>query len=169
VKKIKVLGIGSPIGDDQAGWVVVSKLQSEFFNHTHINQIVTFTCCDRPGPGLIELMRDSDCVYLVDAIKTGSTAGAIHRLVNNEIFELRNTLSTHDIGVAQALQIAAALNSLPPTVILFGVEVDKINLFTQLSEPVKRGVDMVVKQVKEEIFAWHLTWFVNTREMPPLV
>lgn len=114
MKTIKVLGIGSPFGDDQVGWKVIELLKS----HLPFSEHITLGQHDRPGARLLELMGGANTVYLIDAIKSGHPLGTIHCFKNTEIFTIKNHLSTHDLGLAQALQLAKALDVLPEHVIL---------------------------------------------------
>lgn len=145
---IKILGIGSPFGDDQAGWKVVEILRKK---HSDIYQNIKLKYCDRPGSRLIELIKGFDRVYLIDAVKTGDKVGTIHRLQNQEIDEYKNLMSTHHIGVAQALQLARALNELPKNIILYGIEIDNTEMCSIISEAVEQAINQVVIELENEI------------------
>lgn len=143
---IKVLGLGSPFGDDQAGWRVASGLLAQAMP-AHL----IIESHDRPGARLIELMSNVSLVFLIDAVKTGHELGFIHRFKNKEIDDFYPLMSTHDMGVAQALQLGRALDALPKTVILYGIEVDSIALDNVLSKPVQRAIDEVVARLTKEL------------------
>lgn len=144
---IKVLGIGSPFGDDQVGWNVAEALKAYFLTYAH----VIIESHDRPGVRLIELMSEASTVFIIDAVKSNSEVGTIHQLKNNEIFESEHRFSTHDIGVSQALQLGRALNVLPDNVILYGIEIDTIEFESNRSPRVACAIDQVVIQLKNEI------------------
>ncbi len=143
---IKILGIGSPFGDDQVGWKVVEALKVHMIVHPDI-QLMS---CDRPGIRLIELMRGGSSIILIDAVKTGQKKGVIHRLEGEDIQALNTVFSTHDIGIAEALQIGSALNELPKHIVLYGIEIDEVEVDSTLSEPVQRAVGAVVLQIKTD-------------------
>lgn len=151
MKSIKVLGIGSPFGDDQVGWRVAETLKQQLSLHDHKAQDVNIESHDRPGIRLIELMSEASTIFIIDAVKSGSEAGTIHRFENNEIFESDNRFSTHDIGVSQALQLGCSLNALPANIILYGIEIDTIELGSNLSLCVERAIGLVVAQLENEI------------------
>lgn len=54
---IKVLGIGSPFGDDQAGWKVAEALKQQLSVCPSISAYVHIESIDRPGIRLIELIK----------------------------------------------------------------------------------------------------------------
>ncbi len=147
---IKVLGIGSPFGEDQAGWKVAESLMAEC---AHLPVIIEIH--DRPEIRLIELMNGAKTVFLIDAIKSNDKIGTIHRLHNNEILTLDNQLSTHNIGVAQALELGKALNALPDNIILYGITIHTHELESTLSLPVKKAIEQVVVLLKNEIYRLH--------------
>lgn len=148
---IKVLGIGSPFGDDQAGWKVAEALKKHISMYPHISQQIIIESHDRPGVRLIELMNGASTVFIIDAVKSNSEAGTIHRFKNNDIFESENRLSTHAMGVPEALQLGSALQALPDNIILYGIEIDTIVFGTTLSPRVESAIEQVVVQLKNEI------------------
>lgn len=147
VNLIKVLGIGSPFGEDQVGWRVAEALKTPLSIYQH----VIIECHDRPGVRLIELMSEASTVFIIDAVKSNSEVGTIHRFDITEIFESEHRFSTHDIGVFQALQLASALHSLPENIIVYGIEIDTIEFGSNLSEPISDAIEQVVTQLKNEI------------------
>jgi hydrogenase maturation protease len=58
--------------------------------------------------------------------------------------------STHDFGVAAAIELARTLGQLPSRVIVFGVEGQDFLDGAGLSSPVEQAVIEVVKQVVAE-------------------
>lgn len=148
---IKVLGIGSPFGDDQVGWKVADALKQQLSIHTNIDLLVSIENHDRPGVRLIELMSGAHTVYIIDAIKSNSEIGTIHRFKNHDIFGLENRLSTHNIGISEALQLGSALNALPDNIILYGIEIDSTVLGATLSPRVENAIEQLVVELENEI------------------
>ena len=159
--KIKVLGIGSPFGDDQVGWKVVENLNAQKNTWPDIFQSIAIEYYDRPGLRLIELMHDVDIVFLIDAIKSGRKIGTIYRLKNKEIDENKHLLSTHGMGVAEALQLGRVLNQLPETIILYGIEVNEILIQENISNQVMFSTFKVAEQIKSDILTLSLTNKIN--------
>src|SRR5262245_42204459 len=103
---VRVLAVGSPHGDDRAGWEVVERL------------------CRERRPGIeaavlsepLRLMEHLDgCgrLVIVDACRSGAEPGKVVRL-NWPDGRLANSAgpSTHGFGVATALALAEALGRL---------------------------------------------------------
>ncbi len=154
MRELRVLGIGSPFGDDQLGWEVVKLLQKCIDLNQFASNQLQLICCDRPGMYLLELMRDANAVFLIDAIKTGAACGTVHRFKNQEIEAISNPLSSHTLGVAEAMKMGRALDELPPNVILYGIEIDDIHHQSSLSEPLIKTVKVLSKQIKDDILQW---------------
>ena len=118
---VRVIGIGSPAGDDQAGWLVVDALRrTKLFERLPCAaQLLTL---DRPGAQLIHEFEDAEIVVLVDAMCSGALPGSIHRIDRAECVEHGRLLSGHGLGIASALQLAEALGLLPATLWVYGIE-----------------------------------------------
>lgn len=144
---IKVLGIGSPFGDDQVGWKIAEALKQQ----DGLPSTVIIESHDRPGARLIDFMGNAELVFLIDAVQTGQEIGTVHRFENNEIDEIKNMISTHDMGIAQALQLGRALDVLPEQVVLYGVEIGPVTLDFILSEPIKRAIYQAVTLLTIEL------------------
>ena len=151
MNRIKVLGIGSPFGDDQAGWKVIESLKQQIALPSHSAQYVMIESHDRPGIRLVELMCKADTVFLIDAIQSNKEIGTIHQLKKNDIVESENQFSTHGIGVLQALRLGCALNALPKNILFYGIEIDTIVLDSTLSPQVQIAVENLAAQLKNEI------------------
>jgi len=118
--RVRVIGIGSPSGDDQAGWRVVDALAARGLGGPHE---ILLEKLDRPGAALIERFADADCVILVDAVCSGDAPGHIHHLRESEWAHGRGSLSSHGFGVFDALALAWALQALPPRLEVYGIEI----------------------------------------------
>ncbi|CAM2920907.1 hydrogenase expression/formation protein [Legionella steigerwaltii] len=151
---IKVLGVGSPFGDDQVGWKVVEELKHQLSIDTDVSPFVVIERCDRPGVRLIELMSGFNTVFIIDAVKSGNAIGTIHRFQKEALLDSAPGFSTHDLGIIQALQLASALNELPDNLLFYGIEIDVITFDTTLSLHVENAITDLALQLKNEIVAW---------------
>jgi hydrogenase maturation protease len=149
---LKVLGIGSPFGDDQLGWEVVKLLQQRPTLLAFTSNQLQLLYCDRPGMHLLELMRDAQTVFLIDAVKTGAPIGSLHRFQNNEIKAVRTSLSTHGLGVAEAIEMGETLHLLPPNLILYGVEIEEVQFQFTHSEPIEKAIETLGLRLENDIF-----------------
>ncbi len=146
---IKIIGVGSPFGEDQAGWKVIEILLQFVSTQSGLEM----TSYDRPGVRLLSYMQNAECVYLIDAVKSGFTPGYIHRLEDKKIDDFQVKLSTHDLGVIQTLQMGCALNILPKKIILYGIEINEDDNNGLISCVVQEAIQLVSDKIKTELTA----------------
>lgn len=150
---IKVIGIGSPFGDDQVGWEIVKQLAQCRRIQCYMPRCLSLSYHDRPGVRLLDLMKNVNKLFLVDAVVTGKTIGSYYRLQNEEIEAFKNLVSTHELGVAQTLQLARALNQLPKEIIFYGIEINPANLTFSISSSIECVIYSLVERMKNEIIS----------------
>jgi hydrogenase maturation protease len=129
--------------------LVAQLLRQALLIETSDQDQVEILVSDRPGAGLLELMRGARGVILVDAVRTGARGGTVHRLAGKDIIAGRPLLSSHGMGVADALALGEALGDLPEHIVLYGIELENHDLSNAPSAPVLRAV----ARVKEAILA----------------
>lgn len=119
-----ILGIGSPAGDDQAGWLVIDALGEIGLD---AREGVVLAKLDRPGANLVAKFEAAEHVVLIDAMHSGESVGSIRRFDQRDWPQYRGGLSSHGLGVAEALALARELGSLPGRVDLYGIEIGSVN------------------------------------------
>jgi hydrogenase maturation protease len=119
VSRVCILGIGSPSGDDQAGWLTVDALLD---SGTGSGGEIVIEKLDRPGANLIPLLDNAAWVILVDAMQSEGPAGRIQRFDQKDWSGYSHGLSSHGFGVLDALSLAQALGCMPPRLDLYGIE-----------------------------------------------
>jgi hydrogenase maturation protease len=161
---VRILGIGSPFGDDKLGWDVITKLRRCLQESGLIQRLpayqLSLTTCDRPGSSLLELMQGAELVVLIDAVSSGGPVGTLLRLQGEQIEAAEGLLSSHGFGVASALALAKALNALPARVVLWGMEVGPIPetaadapMRPEVEQAMPRLVAAVIGEVEEYLAA----------------
>lgn len=135
MKKVHVIGLGSPFGDDCIGWLAVERLRHAPWPR-RFSLGLTLHVLDRPGVGLLHAMKGARAVVLVDAIRSGAPPGTLHRLTGQDLVPTEVPVSTHDLGVAAAIELAAALGELPEYLVLLGIEIDDPTRSGPLLSPV---------------------------------
>jgi hydrogenase maturation protease len=147
---IVIIGIGNEYRcDDAAGLIVAHRLKE--INPAGVNVIEA----SGEGAALMEAWKEADAVILIDAVQSGAEAGTIHRLdahaqrVPAAFFRC----STHAFSVAEAIELARALNQLPPRLILYGIEGKNFAAGTELSAEIQRAAEEVVRWILAELQA----------------
>lgn len=117
MSRVRILGIGSPSGDDQAGWLVVDALLAGGLDGIDAKKL------DRPGANLIPSMENADRVILIDAMQSGAPVGQVRRFDAQDWPAHAHGLSSHGFGVFAALSLAHELGSLPARLDIHAIEI----------------------------------------------
>ncbi len=143
-KLLRIVGIGSPHGDDQIGWRLVQELsnldQSGFSAHAVSTPI-----------GLLDRIDDCDALIVIDACDAGRTPGTVLVREWPAILEGESHASSHGLGVDSALRLAESLGKLPPRVLLFGVQASQCEPSDDLSPALREAWPAIVAQLHELI------------------
>ncbi|RLW65952.1 MAG: hypothetical protein B6D73_04015 [gamma proteobacterium symbiont of Stewartia floridana] len=113
----RIIGVGSPFGADQAGWLAIDHLQRCQLADWELIKL------DRPGSGLLSYLRDADQVVLIDALKSTGRAGEVSLISRQALAQCQELTSSHGFGVSEALALAEQLGELPQQVSLLGIHV----------------------------------------------
>lgn len=119
-KPVRILGIGSPSGDDQAGWLTVDALRAAGLDEIDIEKL------DRPGANLIPQLENASRVILIDAMQGNVRVGEIQHFDQKDWPDYGHGLSSHGFGVLAALSLARELGSLPPRLDLYGIGIGPV-------------------------------------------
>jgi hydrogenase maturation protease len=135
------------------GWEVVAALDEELRASAPALGSVRTCACDRPGAGLVALLRGAARVVVVDAARLPDCApGALRWLRVSEAAALAPA-SSHGFGVAQALGLAQALGELPKEVRLLAIAAQRFE-GDELSEPVRSALPLAVRSIRALLFAF---------------
>jgi hydrogenase maturation protease len=145
--RILVVGLGSPHGDDQLGWIVVERLGP---------RLPHGVAWARAGAALelLELLECKDEVVIVDAAQPAGQPGSI-RSFRWPCDSLRqgHAPSTHSLGLADALRLAELLGQLPRKVVIFAAEAQNVEPGAGLSPAVAGSVSALVSAILAEVGA----------------
>jgi hydrogenase maturation protease len=114
---IRVIGLGSPFGDDRAGWRVIELLQGQ------VPACVELVALDRPGAGLIAWLEGVERLVLIDALIGGLPRGEVLRIDPAETKGGTAAFSSHGLDLAGTLRLAETLALRPPQIALYGIAV----------------------------------------------
>ena len=152
MKPITIIGIGSPHGTDQIGWQAIESLKNDRALKTLTGDAIKILSLDRPGMALLTYLDGADYVIIIDAVE-GGAAGRIIELQMNDLLNHSINLSSHNAGVAEALAMGSALNTLPDKLDIIGVDVGDVA--TNDSQEL-----LNFKQLKQLVFS-HIQSYLN--------
>lgn len=158
MSRVRILGIGSPSGDDQAGWLVIDALSNSGLRtggDLYIEKL------DRPGVSLIPLLAQADWVILIDAMvssalsnKPGGSraqAGQIRHFDNQSWPDYRHGLSSHGLGVIESLSLARELGELPARMDVYGIEAEQVQAGCPAGETVQASAQRLAARIAGEL------------------
>jgi hydrogenase maturation protease len=99
---------------------------------------------------LLDAWSGAGTVVVVDAVRSGSAPGRIHRVdavaapLDPGVFGV----STHHLGLAEAIELARALGRLPPALLVYGIEGRDFTAGRGLSPEVGRAVGHVAEELR---------------------
>jgi hydrogenase maturation protease len=139
-----VVGLGSPHGDDSVAWQVVDALassRSEWLARKASSAVDLFDWLE----GVARLI-------IVDGCHGAGPPGTITRWrwPAVPLAALRGT-GSHDVGLAEVLQTATRLGTLPAQVDIIGIEVGSCRSGEELSSVAATSVDTLVAELRREV------------------
>ncbi len=147
MNRVVVIGVGNRYRRDDAAGLLAARRVAQLLPAN-----VTVVEEEGEPTRLLERWRGAELVVLIDAIASGARPGTVQRIdaaagpVPSALF----TLSTHAMSVAEAIELARALGTLPPRVVVYGIEGANFEAGTTLSPQVAAAVDETARQVAAE-------------------
>ena len=143
-----VIGIGNAWrSDDAAGLEVARALQNSPLEGVDV------LAREGEPTELIDVWAGAEAVWLVDAVSSGATPGTVHRLdaSSEPLPAVLFRVSSHLVGLAEAVELARALDRLPPRVVVYGIEGARFEAGEGLTPEVEVAVDLVVARLRAEV------------------
>jgi hydrogenase maturation protease len=139
-----IIGVGNLYrSDDAVGIMIARKIKQTVSNGVSVKEL------SGEGTSLMDSWQGYEQVYIVDAVSSGVSPGSIHRMdaskepIPSKFF----SCSTHDFGVAEAIEMARALGQLPRKLLLFGIEGNNYQPGEKMSAEVEQAMEFVADEV----------------------
>ncbi len=145
---ITVVGVGNEFrGDDGAGILAVRMLKEKVPAEVRTAELAG------DQSDLLELMRSSDALVIIDAVRSSAAAGTIFRVDASQDPMPENffSFSTHSFDSAHAIELARALKALPAKVIFYGIVGKEYSYASRISRDVEKSVGFLQAKVMNEI------------------
>jgi hydrogenase maturation protease len=150
---LRIIGCGNlDRGDDAAGVLVARRLRAREAGTLAI-ETAGIETVEQTGESfsLMDCWTGCEHVILVDATAPSGTPGKI-RVWNVHTDRLTEDIfpcSTHAFGVREAVELARAMNRLPQTLLIYGIEGKQFCFGASLSREVEQAVESVAQQLLE--------------------
>jgi hydrogenase maturation protease len=152
-KKTLVLGLGNIImGDEGIGVHVVRAVEQHL---AQLRAAINVECLDGGTGGftLLEPLQDAGRVILIDAAADGNPEGTVTRTTPRFSRDYPPTLTAHDIGVKDLLDVFYIQGG-GPEVVLYAITIDpRQPIRMSLSEGAEKAAAKAVEQILAEVGA----------------
>ncbi|MFN4217843.1 MAG: hydrogenase maturation protease [Candidatus Bipolaricaulia bacterium] len=145
---VLVIGIGNPYRrDDAVGLIVARALRAKGLDHVEVLEM------SGEGTALLEVWENAETVIVIDAVHSGAEPGTIfrfeahHQPIPTEFFRC----STHNFGLAEAIELARSLGQLPRELIVYGIGGQDFTMGEGLSAVVARAAQEVTQRIGQEL------------------
>jgi len=148
MRGVRVIGVGNAArADDGAGLAVAAALQGR------APPGVEILCSDGDGTELMQMWTGAGRAFVADAVRGAGRPGRIHRLAaaSSRLPAGLGPSSSHQFGLAEAVELARALGTLPAELIVFGIVGSRFASGEGLSPEVEAAVQRVAWRVLAEI------------------
>ncbi len=144
-----IVGLGSPHGDDQLGWIAIDRLRPQLPAGISAQKV-------RDGFELLDSLEGHDSAFIIDAAAPAGQPGTC-RSFNwpSPLLADGERLTTHSLGLVAALQLAEVLNCLPHRLIIYTIEADDTSPGAPLSNLIAHQLDLLVESLCAELAARH--------------
>lgn len=141
-----IVGIGSPHGDDQAGWLVAERL-AEMFGR---REDVAVRKATSPAE-ILAWLDNTDRLIVCDACRGLGRVGKVKRWTWPDRQLVDATLSgTHDLSLPATLRLADRLDRLPQSVAVWSVEGTTGTALATLSSEVTAALPTLIANIADE-------------------
>lgn len=143
-----VIGVGSEFRrDDGAGPQVVARLRQQ------VAPTVELRFSDGDPAGLIEAWEGAELAIVVDTVLAEpAQPGRLHRLVLDRGHpDLQPAVSSHGLGLSEAIGLGQALGRMPERLIVHAVEAGDVSLGTGCTEPVASALLELVAAILRDL------------------
>jgi hydrogenase maturation protease len=149
-RPILVLGIGNILlHDEGVGVYVVEQMQKE-----GVADYVELLDGGTSGADLLDHICDRQKVIVIDSVDADVEPGTILRFASENMkSNASQSISLHEFGIAETIDMAKQLNCAPRQVVIIGIKPKDLNPGVGLSGEMREVIPRVVKAVLAEINA----------------
>lgn len=145
---ILIIGIGNEYrGDDAVGLYVARELAKLDPEGCVVKE------CPGEGTYLLNSWEGYRNVIIIDAVKSLSAPGNIRRVdaTSQDLPVHWVHRSAHSVSLAEAIKLSRALETLPDSLVIYGIEGDNFDPGEELSDRVSLAAEKLVSTILDEI------------------
>ena len=149
-RRVRVIACGNPqAGDDALGLLAAEAVRRRVPDDVEVVEA-------GPATRVLELLDGTEVAIVIDAVRAPDGARTPGTLVRAEgdgdglPAELRGSLSSHGLGLAEAVGLAAALGH-APRVIFHGVEAAGVEMGSPVSDAVTAAMPALLEAILADV------------------
>lgn len=145
---ILVIGIGTPDhGDDAAGLLVAQRVRAATSpRNVTVRELVGDQLT------LLDLWTGAREVYVIDAVRAGGPPGTVYRYDGEQQLTTRfANRGTHSFSLADVIELARALDRMPPRLTCYGIEGSQWELGDEMCPEVLAAVATLTRRLCLEL------------------
>ena len=147
-----LVGIGSPHGDDQAGWLVAFELNRRLPDHTELDGQAWKCRMAKTPSDLLDWLDDVTHLIVCDCCESPMEIGALHRWRwPADRFLRTRSSSSHQLSLSNVLDLASSLGRLPSLVEIRTIGGAHFTPGTEPSAQVRDACQSLASQLWEEM------------------
>jgi hydrogenase maturation protease len=146
-----VLGLGNLVqSDDGLGVHAIQSLQQD----RRVPSDVVLMDGGTQGLSLLPHISAFERLLVIDAMDVGETPGTVVRIEGKALQNLPGKASVHQLGFADLLVALELLGESPEEIVLFGVQPLSTEWGTEVTPPVREGLDRLPDLVIQQLLEW---------------
>ena len=142
-----VIGVGNPYRrDDGVGPAVIDRLRDRAPAGVRLDE------SDGEPSQLLELWSGADLAIVVDAVRTADgRPGRVHRRQLDRAVSVGSPASSHRVDLGDAVALALAVDRMPGTLVMYGIEVADTSYGPGLTPAVETAADAVAAAILDRL------------------
>jgi hydrogenase maturation protease len=163
-KSIAIIGVGNQIMGDEGTGVETLHVLRQMSCPEGVELIDAGTAFF----SIVSDLKDFKKLIIVDVVRGGKPPGTVYRFEMEDVKGGDILVSLHDVGVVDSLMMESLVGKIPEEIVFFGIEPQRVELSTELSETVKKRLGYLAQRILEEVanFAdlnsWHSTSHIRS-------
>lgn len=151
MRRVHIIGIGSPFGDDRIGWEAVDAIdKSGILGRFPPGMVKTF-CCNQPAVGLLPLLSGAGAAILIDALRGKEAPGTLRKVDVDTLQPQSAPLSSHGLSVSDSLALGRAVGMLPETVLVYGIEIGESDAAPGASARIRAAIPALLREIAADL------------------
>lgn len=147
-QKQLLIGIGSPQGDDQIGWMVAEAIGAKSGANITVRRASV-------PLDLLDWLTGADSLHVVDACVGSNAIGELTRWEWPELVADHHDQtpfrSTHGFDLVSALRLGEKLGRLPLKVVVWGIEVGRVSQTIRPTEEIMNHLNAISDRIYQEL------------------